>query len=488
MKLEIKKRIREVFSADVRSLALFRIGLGLLLLFDLAIRSEALVAHYTDVGVLPRAELINFFSNPNWISLHLISGEPIAQAVLFLIAAFFAFSLLIGYKTKISTIVSWFLLISLHSRNPMILQGGDIVFRMILFWAMFLPLGNAYSVDALNSKQKKEKIFSFGVVGIYIQVASIYFFSALLKTGDEWFPDGTAIYYALSIDQFATPIGSWLLHTSPAFLTFLTYFVFFFELIAPLLLFMPFFFGAVRTVVVFGFLFLNLSMGSSLYLGPFPWINAVSFLVFFPSWFWDKINIKSAWKKLNSLFLIIAKKLKIKKEINAKKSSRILNLITNILALFFIVYILAWNIQSVGYNSVPDKAEIVASIFRVDQLWNMFSPYPLKDDGWYVIAAELGSGKKIDLIRDGKTISWEKPENVAKLYKHERWRKYMMNLWNRENSAHRKYYARYKCYEWNKDNDDKIKKIEIYFMKEETLPDYQKPEIEKILLYAQECD
>src|SRR6185312_201958 len=43
-------RWHEVFALDVRSLALFRIGLGLLLLADLGQRVLDLNAHYTDAG------------------------------------------------------------------------------------------------------------------------------------------------------------------------------------------------------------------------------------------------------------------------------------------------------------------------------------------------------------------------------------------------------------------------------------------------------
>ena len=46
-----------VFRLDVRSLAVFRIGLALTILLDLAIRAQDLGAHYTDAGVVPRALL-----------------------------------------------------------------------------------------------------------------------------------------------------------------------------------------------------------------------------------------------------------------------------------------------------------------------------------------------------------------------------------------------------------------------------------------------
>lgn len=111
------KKIRELFSIDTRSLALFRMGIALVLLWDLVDRSQDLVAHYTDFGVLPRDVAISSLLAPWNISFHLISGNWQIQLLLFVVAAFFALTLLIGYKTRLSTILSWLLLSSLHNRN-----------------------------------------------------------------------------------------------------------------------------------------------------------------------------------------------------------------------------------------------------------------------------------------------------------------------------------------------------------------------------------
>ena len=64
---------REVFGIDLRTLALFRVGLAVLLLADLALRARDLSAHYTDAGILPRAEALNVLSSGAF-SLHLLNG------------------------------------------------------------------------------------------------------------------------------------------------------------------------------------------------------------------------------------------------------------------------------------------------------------------------------------------------------------------------------------------------------------------------------
>ncbi len=518
--MEEKKKRRlaswlEVFGIDYRSLAFFRIALASLILFDLFVRSKELVAHYTDFGILPRGVFIEKFANRFWISIHMINGSAFFQGALFLIAAVFAVALLIGYKTRLATIVSWFLLISLQSRNPMILQGGDIFFRMLMFWAMFLPLGEKYSLDALRKQKRVEEksYFSFGTGGILLQFAFVFIFSALLKTGKEWFPDGTAIYYALSIDQFATWLGKFLLGF-PDLMQYLTYFVLFVELFGPVLLFFPLFFGQIRTFIVFIFLLLFIGMGSTLNLGPFPWICSTALIVFIPSWFWDKI--KTMTKKISGIkiafriksILINAcdnrynlTKIKNNSKLIYKKYSKLQNdsknkrnfpgYIIDAFAIFFIIFIFLWNVQALKIDAVPDDIEPIAHVLRIDQLWNMFSPFPLKDDGWYVIEGRLKNNKTVDLIRDGGTVSFGKPKNVASMYPHERWRKYLMNLWNKDNVEHRKLYLSYLCRDWNKKHtgvNDKLEEIKMYFMLEKTLPDYQKHKLEKIFLAHWICE
>jgi hypothetical protein len=67
-------RLKETLGVDLRSLALFRICLGSLILVDLVLRSVDLQAHYTDFGVLPRGVLWEMYSQ--WhISLHTASGS-----------------------------------------------------------------------------------------------------------------------------------------------------------------------------------------------------------------------------------------------------------------------------------------------------------------------------------------------------------------------------------------------------------------------------
>ena len=125
--------LRDRYSLDVRSLALLRIGLALTLLADLATRFGDLTAHYSDLGVLPRAVLTDGILKPGYWSLHLLSGQPFFQGVLFLLAAASAVAMLFGYRSRLATVASWVLLISVHNRNPLLIFAADVVLISVMF-------------------------------------------------------------------------------------------------------------------------------------------------------------------------------------------------------------------------------------------------------------------------------------------------------------------------------------------------------------------
>lgn len=283
-----KQKLIEFFSLDYRSLALMRFSMGALILLDLCQRAHSLVAHYSDVGVLSRADLINLFGGKFYISVHMISGLPIMQALLFVIAAIFAVMLMVGYRTRLATIMSWFLLISLQSRNPMIIQGGDIVFRVILFWMMFLPTGSVWSLDRLfNRIPKVTEKFFIGAASIayIVQIVLIYVMSGVLKTGLAW-QDGTAVYYALSIDQLVRPLGVWLRQFNglTAVLTFVTIAI---EKYGSILLFSPFKTGFVRTIGILFFALMQIGFNITMHLGLFGIIMIIVTLGLLPEYFWE---------------------------------------------------------------------------------------------------------------------------------------------------------------------------------------------------------
>lgn len=278
---------KTIFGCDLRALSLFRVCLGFLIILDLLSRSRELAAHYSDQGVLPRSAML-LIDGYVPTSLHTLSGSVFFLGLLFLLAGIAAFLLLVGYRARPMAFISWVFLISLDARNGYVSQGGDLLLRMLLFWAMFLPISKRFSVDAAldSSPVESNQHFSFASVGLLIQVLSVYFFTALLKDDPIWIPQGTAVYYALNIDSLITPVGEWL-REFPLLMSGLTYFVWTLELLAPLLVFSPLFYVPLRLVGLSLLISMHIGFFICMYIGLFPLISITSLLVLTPSVVWD---------------------------------------------------------------------------------------------------------------------------------------------------------------------------------------------------------
>ena len=155
-------------------------------------------------------------------------------------AGVFALLLAIGFYTRTATVASWLLLLSLQARNPLLLNFGDQILRVSMFWSLFLPLGGCWSVDAVRAARptSREPVCSVASACLLLQVCVVYFFTAVLKSGPDWHADGTALYYAMQLDWLVLPLGIWLRDVF-WFTQLLTWSTLVLEYVGPFLLIAP---------------------------------------------------------------------------------------------------------------------------------------------------------------------------------------------------------------------------------------------------------
>ena len=287
--LSLPKSLSNPFSLDLRALALMRIGVGALILIDLLLRASSFTAFMTDRGVMSREMSMSVNSDWHW-SLYWVNAEPFWAISLMVIAACFALMLMFGVRTRLASVASFILLASLHNRNPYILQGGDNLLLLLCFWGCFLPWGERASVDAsmVREPRTSNRYFSAVSVALVLQVMSVYFFSALLKTGVEWVRDGTAIYFALHNDQVAFGLAS-LWRDWHGFTAVLTHYVWWLELIGPILALSPLWFAGFRTLVVVALVAMEIGFIFNLRIGLFPFVSSLSLIAILPSSVMDYI-------------------------------------------------------------------------------------------------------------------------------------------------------------------------------------------------------
>lgn len=592
----IKKYVSEAFYIDLRSLALFRVSLGLICLYDLIMAWTELRTFYTDWGVLPRSLLLQSSGYEYWLwSFYNISGVPAVINLLFIVHLSVILMLIFGFKTRLATVLTWAFTLSLIARNPTVITSAYVILRMALFWGIFLPLGSRWSLDeALDETSSKtnERISSPATFALIFQILSIYFFAGILKSDPIWDRDFQGVYYSLSLDMFATKFGLFV-REYPLITTALTYFTVYVQRYGILLLIFPIKSSIFRIIALILFISFHIGLWSTMHIGWFQAIGIVCLTIFIPSIVW-KIFFKGLSNKkrenlsiyydadcgfckrtvfiLKNLFLLPKTKLlpaqsfpkyfglmdkknswvvvdqsgKNHFDFEAllyvfgcspilypfkflSKSKNIVNFgnmlyritannritmsritgflkfqpyktelpfqkIFNVLIIGLCFYVLVWNITSLedrekkdtkDNTTIPTTIYWVGPAFQIMQHWGLFAPYPMTDDGWFVIPAKTKYGEEFDLLT-GTKISWEKPTYVAGTFPNDRWRKYLTNLKNPAYEDYRNYLGRFLCREWN--GPDPVETFEIYFMSEQTPPPGQEvPEPTPRNLWKHRC-
>jgi predicted DCC family thiol-disulfide oxidoreductase YuxK len=455
---------------------------------------------------------------------------------------------------------------------------------------MFLPWGAVFSVDSAwqDEPPTASEYVSIGSAGYVIQIVCVYLFSAILKSGAEWWTQGSAIYYALNIDYLATPLGKALQELPYRLIKVMTWSVLLLEICAPLLLLYPGKTKWVRWAGALGIVALHLSISSVLFVGIFPIIGITAMSFFLPSEFWcylsRKFNLSSmsgvkiyydedcgfclrtvrvlktlfvlpnveskaaqtipeieremrernSWVVLDSqgkrhfgydgvlivagaspiwrhflplltlgfvqwcgehLYRYVALHRRLScelpnRQVDVFERSPRLRLVVNGVLIFLIMYVLILNLATIKplRLRIPDRAEALSIGVGLDQNWNMFAPFPAKDDGWYVIPGKLQNGAVVDLFRSGRPVSFAKPSYGSFEFKNHRWVKFSENLRNRP--FLQPVYAQYLCRAWNQRHKgaQHLEELEIIYVLEWTQAPPEYSPIEKQSKFKFQCD
>jgi len=516
-----------LFGVDLRSLAAFRIATASLILLDLWYRSRELSAYFTDQGILPRQARIGlielgdeFGRKFDW-SLHMLSGQYWAQLMLILIAFWFAVSMLLGYRTRLAAVMSWLLLLSLDSRNPAILASGDVLLRCMLFWSLFLPLGARASLDRLLQLPASEPIskspgetavsssgnlvINVASCGLLMQLAMMYFFSALFKTHPAWHTHLTAVYYALNCDAFAAPLAL-TVRQYPALMKALTLGSYLLELIGPVVVFSPFWTARIRLVVIALFWSFHTGLALTMTIGMFPAICMVGWLVFLPGSFWDGIAQTRMGERVQNAAAHLSERLRVAIQCRSwlfshpadprPQHGRVASFVCNGVLAFLLVYTVIWNIRELDVRYwepriLPRQMNGIARALGLDQNWAMFSPIPRTEDGWLIMLGTLEDGTEVNLWQPGHPIPWDKPQLVSATYLTQRWRKYLDNLTTDQYVGYRDYFCEWLTARWNEEHavDDptqRVAKVELLHRIELTPPPGRpipEPETKQLYVY-----
>jgi hypothetical protein len=370
-----------VFTLDTRSLALMRIAVAATVLVDLVTRLVHCAEHYSDDGVLPRETARSL----SWLvdtSLLAVSGSPAWVAFVFVVAIGLAIAVLVGWRTRLATLLLWLVLLSIQHRNPLLWDHRDALFSISLVCGLLLPWGEAFSLDARTRGVRSDQYFGVAAAAYVVQLACIYLFAFLLKDGPEWRSDFTAVERAVSLQYWARPAAN-ILVEHPTLASALTVGVLGFEAaVAPLLL-CPWRTGLARWLVVGGLCALQLGFAVFLWLDTFPMIAAAMTLGLLPASLWSRRAVPADPRSERSAI--------------------------SGLALVLLVYTLALNVMSLDKDATS-SARRPAELFGITQNWSMFAPSPTRWDGWFIVESKQRDGSAIDLLT-GRVVDWARPQS-----------------------------------------------------------------------------
>jgi predicted DCC family thiol-disulfide oxidoreductase YuxK len=302
--------VKYIFSGwlnvDYRTLGIFRFFLGLVCFLDIFRRLPYIEAFYSNNGVASNFFMSEIGSKYSTKAFSLLSsfGGVWEVSIFFYIALLFSFFLMIGYRTKLSHIITIITILSIHNRLIILENGGDLVLNNFLIWSAFFPLGKRFSFDrlryllrrhrdstpsSLNSgdlvaENEPRSYWGLAYFACLLQLSIIYFFNFMNKTGSTW-EEGTSVYYFYHLDNFLTPFGNFIkeMNLMPLWLSkLLTYSTTYLELIIPFLILIPMipiltlWIRRISMLAMIGF---HIIIGISMYIGMFSWIMIAALLL-----------------------------------------------------------------------------------------------------------------------------------------------------------------------------------------------------------------
>ena len=121
-------------SVDYRTLGIFRFLLGLVCFLDIFRRLPYIEAFYSNNGVASNFFMSEIGSKYSTKAFSLLSsfGGVWEVSIFFYIALLFSFFLMIGYRTKLSHIITIITILSIHNRLIILENGGDLVLNNFL--------------------------------------------------------------------------------------------------------------------------------------------------------------------------------------------------------------------------------------------------------------------------------------------------------------------------------------------------------------------
>jgi hypothetical protein len=196
------------------TLALLRIGFGLVTLAWSLSLAPDLGAFFSTTGVLPKQP----GAGGVWGVLGVFHSDT-ALGILFVALLLACVALIAGYHTRLASVVVFVGILSFERRNPYVFNSGDGLLRLMAFYLMLAPAGAALSVD--RWRRARDRFWEFparapwGLRLMQIQLSVVYLSTLWLKLQGTYWNHGTAVSYAQRLTDLARfPLPPFVFHSA----------------------------------------------------------------------------------------------------------------------------------------------------------------------------------------------------------------------------------------------------------------------------------
>ncbi len=480
------RTLSEIFSLDLRSLALMRVGLALVLLFDLFTSLRFVSLFYSDSGLLPRSSLVAHSFHNFVTSLYVAGGWWPYSVLLLGVQLAFAVALLLGYRTRLATAASFIMLLWLHQRNPLLITGGDVWIKAGLFWMIFVPWGAYWSWDSRGREKPHPQVCSVASLGFVLQAISVWLVAGWVKSGPAWTQDGSAISGVLQTADVQGGVAGVLLYF-PGLLSGLTGAVLILERFGPFLLLCPWAFGPVRTVVALLFTTFHLGLYLGISLHTFGAVGACTAFGLLPGWAWTQLRVgRSLERRLDQVTspsgveaITVMDPLSSFRGRTSAHSPVVFLLLSLVL-----VSCLVQNLNSLWPRvPKPKVLDSVTLLLGLEQNWRLFAPGPPETSLGVVFEGVTSRGKKILLDDLGRQLSAKSPPKLG--FSHLRLRQFGSTLSKRKHSQGlAEGYTRAVVRRWNRKNPgNPLRELNLHLLWAPILPGFEDSPPRRRLLY-----
>lgn len=394
------RRWRQSFALDVRSLAVYRMALGLLLCTDFIQRLRSFTFMFAIDGIFPPAAIRRSYADPTVWSLAFLHDTTWWNGVILGLEGVAGVLLVVGLATRFATVVGWIAVMSVIRRTGIASCGGDAWLACQLFWSIFIPLGTAWSWDArrtasVRQTRRAEQVCSIATTALVLQLIFVYVSAGVQKCNPSWFA-GNALMHALSVHDHGTPFGE-ALARSGFVGNSLAWGVVALEAGAPFLL-LVFPTVGMRYMLIAVFVAFHAAIGLTMTVGLFVPIGMAAWIPILPSATWSRGEAGSKPVIVTGLH----------------RSAAAVCAVALALAAGSWVNALLWRAV------LPRGVVAALNIAGLHQDWQMFGVV-LGEEQWVYARAELADGRVVDLLREGRPCRGGRPDGGFTTLPDNRW-------------------------------------------------------------------